>query len=144
MQGRLLPKYQGHYQAHPVGYWEDEFTVAAEIKKLGIKQIIISTEENPVVSVRAKKLKITCLQGIENKKIALMDYCRSNDIDHENVAYVGNDINDMEAIKFVGLTFCPADAHNSIKAISDHILNSKGGDAVTRELFDILINQQGE
>jgi len=47
----------------------------AEIKKLGIKQIIISTEKNPVVSVRARKLGIPCLQGIDSKKDALMDYC---------------------------------------------------------------------
>jgi YrbI family 3-deoxy-D-manno-octulosonate 8-phosphate phosphatase len=47
----------------------------AEIKKLGIKQIIISTEKNPVVSARANKLGIPCLQGIENKKDALINYC---------------------------------------------------------------------
>jgi YrbI family 3-deoxy-D-manno-octulosonate 8-phosphate phosphatase len=52
----------------------------AEIKKLGIKQIIISTEKNPVVSARANKLGIPCLQGIENKKDALINYCRENNI----------------------------------------------------------------
>ena len=87
----------------------------AEIKKLGIKQIIISTEENSVVSARARKLKIPCLQGIKNKKITLMDYCKSNDIDHENVAYVGNDINDLEAMKMVSISLCPFDAHIKIK-----------------------------
>ena len=46
------------------------------IKKIGIQQIIISTEKNPVVSTRAKKLGIPCLQGIDNKKKALIDYCK--------------------------------------------------------------------
>ena len=45
---------------------------------MGIKQIIISTEENPVVSVRAKKLEITCLQGINDKKTVLIIYCNEN------------------------------------------------------------------
>ena len=50
----------------------------AEIKKLGIKQIIISTEKNPVVSTRANKLGIPCLQGINNKQKALIDYSKEN------------------------------------------------------------------
>ena len=116
----------------------------AEIKKLGIKQIIISTEKNPVVSARADKLDISCLQGIENKKTALMDYCKKNNIDLRNVAYVGNDINDEEAMEIVGTALCPADAHESIKEISDKIMKTKGGDGVIRELLDFIINKRGE
>jgi len=116
----------------------------AEIKKLGIEQIIISTEKNPVVITRAKKLGIPCLQGIENKKMALFDYCKENDIDLKNVAYVGNDINDKNVMENTGLTFCPADAHEIIKNISDHVLRTKGGHGVIRELFDLINNKKGE
>jgi len=116
----------------------------AEIKKLGIKQIIISTEKNPVVSARALKLGIPCLQGIENKSLALIDYCKNNNIDLENVAYVGNDINDKNVMEIVGIKFCPSDANESILNISDHILNAKGGGGVIRELLDLIINQKGE
>ena len=59
------------------------------IKNLGIEQIIISTEQNPVVSARAFKLGIPCLQGIDNKKVALIEYCHKNDIYLKNVAYTG-------------------------------------------------------
>ena len=110
----------------------------AEIKKLGIKQIIVSTEKNSVVSVRALKLNIPCLQGIVNKKDTLIDYCLENDIDIKQVAYVGNDINDKEAMEIAGASFCPIDAHESIKAISEHVFQTKGGNGVVRELFDIL------
>ena len=110
----------------------------SEIKKLGIEQIIISTEKNPVVSVRANKLGINCLQGIENKKEALINYCQRNDYELQYVAYVGNDINDMEAMEIAGSTFCPSDAHESIKNTSDYVLDTKGGDGVIRELYDIL------
>ena len=110
----------------------------SEIKKLGIEQIIISTETNPVVSTRAKKLDINCLQGIENKKTALIDYCNCHNFSLKNVAYVGNDINDKEVMEVVGITFCPNDAHDSIKNISNHILQAKGGDGVIRELLDLI------
>ena len=115
-----------------------------EIKKLGIVQIIISTEKNPVVSARAKKLGIFCFQGIDNKKIALIDFCKENDISLKNVAFVGNDINDKEVMETVGLTFCPADAHGSIKDISDYVLKTKGGNGVIRELFDLITREKGE
>jgi len=115
----------------------------AEIKKMGIEQIIISTEKNPVVSARAKKLDISCLQGVDNKEVVLMDYCKNNNIDLQNVAYVGNDINDKEAMKISGFTFCPADAHERIKTISDHTLKTNGGDGVVRELLDFINEQKG-
>ena len=110
----------------------------SEIKKMGIEQIIISTETNPVVSTRAKKLDINCLQGIENKKTALIDYCNCHNYSLKNVAYLGNDINDKEVMEVAGITFCPNDAHDSIKNISNHILKTKGGDGVIRELLDLI------
>ena len=65
-------------------------------------------------------------------------------LDLLNVAYVGNDINDKEAMKIVVTPFCPSDAHVTIKNISDHILNAKGGDGVIRELLDFIIKQKGK
>ena len=110
----------------------------AEIRKLGIQQIILSTETNPVVSARAEKLDLFCLQGIDDKAQGLIDYCKNHHLGLGDVAYVGNDINDLEVMKLVGTTFCPADAHTSIKEISQYILESKGGDGVAREIFDKL------
>ena len=116
----------------------------SEIKKLGIEQIIISTEKNPVVMKRATKLNIKCLQGIENKKGALIDYCENNNFDLQNVAYVGNDINDKEVMEIAGTTYCPLDAHKSIQSISGNILKTKGGDGVIREILDLMKNKKGE
>ena len=110
----------------------------AEIKKMEIEQIIMSTETNPVVSARAIKLDIPCLQGLDNKKDALLDYSKKNDIDLKNIAYVGNDINDKDAMAVAGLSFCPADAHETIKEISDHVFKRNGGDGVIRELLDLI------
>ena len=112
----------------------------SEIRKLGIEQVILSTEENPVVSARAKKLGITCLQGIEDKAEALKKFCSEKGIHLSTVAYVGNDINDKDVIKIAGITFCPADAHDSIKVISDHVLKTNGGNGVIRELLDLILS----
>ena len=98
----------------------------------------MSTEVNPVVTQRAIKLNIPCLQGLDNKKDALLDYSKKNDIDLKNIAYVGNDINDKDAMAIAGFSFCPNDSHESIKEIADHILPRNGGDGVIRELFDII------
>ena len=111
----------------------------AAIKKLGIEQLIISTEENPVVSARAKKLDIPCLQGIDNKKDALLNHCDKNDFKLNHVAYVGNDINDLGAMKLVGYSFCPTDSHEIIKKISNQVMKTKGGHGVIRELLDFII-----
>ena len=110
----------------------------AIIKEMGIKQIIISTEENPVVSVRAKKLKIKCFHNIDNKKNELKRYCSNNNIDLSEVVCAGNDVNDLEAMQISGFTFCPADAHMNIKKISDYVLKSNGGDGVIREMLDFI------
>ncbi len=83
------------------------------------------------------------VKGIINKKQAIMDYCNKNNIDKQYVAYVGNDINDKEAMEISGVTFSPADAHEDIKVISDHVLKTKGGDGVIRELLDLIINKKG-
>jgi len=110
----------------------------SEIRKLGIEQVILSTEENPVVAVRARKLGLNCLQGVKDKGRALAEYCVEQRISLEAVAYVGNDINDIEAMRMVGMTFCPADAHPDIKDISSHVLKTPGGGGVARELLDHL------
>jgi len=84
------------------------------------------------------------LQGIADKKIALIDYCRKYNFVLKYVAYVGNDINDKEAMEIVGTTICPADAHESIKTISDFTLKATGGNGVIREFLDFITNKKGE
>jgi len=62
----------------------------------------------------------------------------------QNVAYVGNDLNDKDVMKIAGVTFCPDDAHKSVKTISHHVLKTKGGQGVARELLEIIDNQRVE
>lgn len=108
------------------------------IKKAGIPQIILSTEENRVVEARARKLDIDVLQGIEDKKTALVDYCRKSNYNLKKVVYVGNDINDLEAMKLVGYAFAPQDANVKVKNIATAVTEKKGGDGVIKEFYDKL------
>lgn len=110
----------------------------SKIKDFGIKQIIMSTEINPVVQKRAEKLGILCLQCVSDKEKELQSYCIKNNINLKNVIYVGNDINDQEAMELVGWPLCPSDAHESIKNISKFIFKKKGGEGVVRELYDLI------
>jgi 3-deoxy-D-manno-octulosonate 8-phosphate phosphatase (KDO 8-P phosphatase) len=114
----------------------------SEFKKYNIRQIIISTERNPVVQKRAEKLNIPCLNSVENKKSVVEDFLLKNGINNQNVVYVGNDINDLDAMLIVGFPVAPADAHGSVKKISRYITNSIGGFGVVRDLLDILKNDK--
>jgi 3-deoxy-D-manno-octulosonate 8-phosphate phosphatase (KDO 8-P phosphatase) len=116
----------------------------SEIKKIGIKQIIISTEVNPVVNKRASKLRIPYIQGVIDKRQELINYCTNNKIDLKNVAYVGNDINDLEVMKIVAYSICPSDAQQEIKNIVDLVIKKNGGDGVIRELLNIINEVQGK
>ena len=110
----------------------------SEIKKKFLRQIILSTEKNSIVQKRADKLGIKCLQGINDKKKSLSAFATKENINLKNAIYVGNDINDLEAMLLVGIKVCPKDSHQDILNISDIILNKKGGQGVVREILDLL------
>jgi 3-deoxy-D-manno-octulosonate 8-phosphate phosphatase (KDO 8-P phosphatase) len=114
----------------------------SHLKKLGLKQIIISTEMNKVVLTRAKKLKIECYHDIGNKQEVLEIFCDKNSINVSNVLFIGNDINDKEAMELSGYTMCPSDAHKSILNLADHVFQRKGGEGVIRELLDLILESK--
>lgn len=113
----------------------------AQLRKAGFRQIIVSTETNPVVSARAKKLQIEVVQGSSDKARDLVDYCQSNGIDLTKVLYVGNDLNDLDAMRLVGFPVAPADAHPEILKIAKHITQARGGEGVIKELSELLLKE---
>lgn len=106
------------------------------LRKLGKMTYILSTELNPVVSARAKKLKITALQGVSNKVNSLNELASKDKFDLQNTLYVGNDLNDYHAMNSCGFALCPSDAHLDIQAISSIILKNRGGEGVVREILE--------
>lgn len=109
------------------------------LKKLDYKLFIVSTEKNPVVTTRANKLKVPVVQGIENKKTILLDMKTKNKIDLNETMYVGNDLNDYNAMKICGIKCCPAGSHPKIIEISDIVLTTKGGNGVVREIVEKVL-----
>ena len=109
-------------------------------KYSNIKLLILSNEKNIVVSKRAKKLNIECIQSSEKKVKILSNWLKQNKLKFNEVAFIGNDINDLECIEKVGISFCPYDAEIKIKSRVNFILEKIGGDGVIRELSDIILS----
>jgi 3-deoxy-D-manno-octulosonate 8-phosphate phosphatase (KDO 8-P phosphatase) len=109
-----------------------------KLKKLGIETIIISTECNPVVSARAQKLNIRCLQDCRDKKSALENIAAELDILLDEVAFVGNDINDFGCLTSVGLPIVVQDAHPDVIPLVAYCTRNCGGHGAVREVCDLF------
>jgi N-acylneuraminate cytidylyltransferase len=116
----------------------DGFGVA-QFRRVGIRQLILSAETNPVVAARGAKLQIEVLQGVDDKAAMLKQYCVTSGIILKRVAYVGNDLSDMEAMKSVAWSVAPADAYPALKEVARIVTQAKGGEGVVRELAALLL-----
>lgn len=114
----------------------DGYAVRMIKDRLNIPQIILSTETNPVVLRRGEKLGIPVISNAgDSKKCILERYLNDNVIAPTKTLYIGNDLNDLEAMMLCGYRCCPADAESEIKAIAHHIFKAFGGHGVIRELY---------
>jgi YrbI family 3-deoxy-D-manno-octulosonate 8-phosphate phosphatase len=107
--------------------------------KAGVKVIVLSTEVNPVVSARCRKMKISAMQGITDKATALTAYLQEQKIDPARVVYVGNDTNDTPCFPLVGCAVAVADAQPQVRRQADLVLTSTGGHGAARELCDLIL-----
>jgi YrbI family 3-deoxy-D-manno-octulosonate 8-phosphate phosphatase len=111
----------------------------ARLREAGIPMIVLSTETNPVVAARCTKLRLPHHQGIGDKGAYLADFLREHQINPANVVYLGNDVNDLECLKLVGLPVAVADAHPRVIAVSRLVLIQRGGHGAVRELCDRIL-----
>jgi|TARA_R110000803_G_scaffold210841_1_gene284316 YrbI family 3-deoxy-D-manno-octulosonate 8-phosphate phosphatase len=107
-----------------------------QAKKRGYEFIVISLETGKHVKRRCKKLGIDCYQGVENKDHFLVSYLKRREIPRQQVAYIGNDLADIGAMRTAGLGACPIDSHPDVLRITNHVMNNKGGDGAIREFCD--------
>jgi YrbI family 3-deoxy-D-manno-octulosonate 8-phosphate phosphatase len=115
-----------------------------KLENLGIQTIIISTEVNPVVSVRSKKLNIKCMQGVEDKAKALLDIAKDMSLELSQMAFVGNDINDLPGLKIVGLPIVVQDALPDVLPYAKYRTETPGGYGAVREVCDMFARVLGE
>lgn len=111
----------------------------ALLRRAGIPLLILSTETNPVVRARADKLHVEVLHGVDDKAAALEAWARRTEIPLERVAYLGNDVNDLPAMRLVGWPVAVADAHPQVLAAARVTLSRRGGDGAVRELADRVL-----
>jgi len=102
---------------------------------------ILSKEKNPVVSIRAEKLKIDCVQSMSDKADYLANYLDDYNLSAEGMVYLGNDLNDLAAMQISGFSVAPVDSHPLILNQADLVLPRKGGDGFVSEFIVLLIGQ---
>ncbi|SKC36007.1 3-deoxy-D-manno-octulosonate 8-phosphate phosphatase, YrbI family [Krasilnikoviella flava] len=111
----------------------------ARLRRTGVPLLILSTETNPVVAARARKLGVDVLHGVDDKAAALRDWCAVNRLDPGRVAYVGNDVNDLPALNLVGWPVAVADAHPEVAAAARVVLARAGGHGAVREVCERIL-----
>ena len=104
---------------------------------------IITGEESGTILKRAEKLKITELYiGVKEKHLLFPQILKKNGLKPENVAFIGDDVNDLKLMKLVGLTATPNDGIQEIKKIVDYICKNKGGNGAFREFAELIIKNK--
>jgi 3-deoxy-D-manno-octulosonate 8-phosphate phosphatase (KDO 8-P phosphatase) len=105
------------------------------LDEVGVGYLIVSMERNPIVGARAQKLQAECVQGVDDK-LALLHERVGDDL--SDVAYVGNDINDADCLRAVGLPVVPADGWPEVQQLARLVLSRPGGNGCVRELCDAI------
>jgi YrbI family 3-deoxy-D-manno-octulosonate 8-phosphate phosphatase len=106
----------------------------AALRRSGLKMLILSTEQNPVVAARARKLRLPVLHGIARKDLALKQWCEEQGIAPERVLYAGNDVNDLPCFTLVGWPVAVASAHDVVRGAARAVTTAPGGDGAIREI----------
>lgn len=118
--------------------WRSDGLGLTRLKQLGLPVFIVSTEKNPVVTLRAKKLEIPCKQGVQDKAGVICDISSELGVDLKNVMFVGNDINDIPAFRLVGLPIAVADAYPEVLPYVRMRTEKPGGYGAVREVCDLI------
>ncbi|MBT8387011.1 MAG: HAD-IIIA family hydrolase [Ignavibacteria bacterium] len=109
-------------------------------KQAGIDTVIITGEKSGSVKARADKLKIKeYYLGVKHKSEILPEVLKKNNITPENIAFIGDDVNDLEIMKQVGFAASPSDGMDFIKDISDYVCTNRSGNGAFRELAELII-----
>ncbi|MEU9217319.1 N-acylneuraminate cytidylyltransferase [Streptomyces sp. NPDC048376] len=111
----------------------------AALRRSGLPMLILSTEVNPVVAARARKLKLPVLHGIDRKDLALKQWCEEQGIAPERVLYVGNDVNDLPCFALVGWPVAVASAHDAVRGAARAVTTVPGGEGAVREIATWLL-----
>ena len=112
------------------------------LHKNGIIPVIITKENSEIVIKRADKLEVEEVYiGVEDKLEVINRLVKKYNLSFNEIAYIGDDINDLPVLKRAGLSFAPNDAIDEVKQIVDHITSKRGGEGAFREAVDLILAQ---
>lgn len=114
----------------------------ARLREVGVGAVILTSETVPVAVARARKLEIDCRHGLGDKLAALREETERRGVPLEQTAYVGNDVNDADCLRAVGLPVCPADAWPEVAGLARWTLERRGGEGCVREFCDAVWGAQ--
>jgi 3-deoxy-D-manno-octulosonate 8-phosphate phosphatase (KDO 8-P phosphatase) len=112
------------------------------LDEIGVPYLIVSMEQNPIVSARAQKLNADCAQGVDDKLRVVRERTAAAGVSLEEVAYVGNDVNDADCLRAVGVPVVPADAWPEVTLLAKWVLSRRGGAGCVREFCDAVWTAQ--
>lgn len=110
-----------------------------KLRETNIELIVLSTEVNTVVEARCNKLKIECIQGCDDKLLTLKRIAKERSIHPSNICYVGNDLNDLDCMKWVDMPIAVNNAVEEIKSLSSYITKNSGGKGAVREICELFL-----
>jgi YrbI family 3-deoxy-D-manno-octulosonate 8-phosphate phosphatase len=119
--------------------WRSDGLGLSRLAAAGVPSWIVSTEANPVVGARARKLRVACRQGVEDKAHAVLQICAELGVAPARTMFVGNDINDIPALCSVGLPVAVADAYPEVLPHVKHRTHKAGGMGAVREVCDWIL-----
>ena len=109
--------------------------------KNNIKTIFITKEKSTIAKKRGKKVKAASVHiGVLRKETELVKICKKFAIKPNDIAYIGDDVNDIEIMRKVGFSSAPSDSNYKVKKIVDYVCSSKGGSGAFRELADLILS----
>lgn len=117
----------------------DGYAIAHILPMLGITPVIITGRTSAIVEQRAKELKITELyQGVADKLVKLKEITEKFGVSASEVAYIGDDLNDLSCIQYCGYAACPEDAIPEVQSTVDYVCKHGGGRGAVREFIEQL------
>lgn len=114
------------------------------IQQLGLEPMILSKEPVPICLHRAKKLKMPCIHGCDDKAAAMHALCQKHGVSLEQVMFMGNDVNDIPVLQIVGLPIVVADAHEDVLPLGRYVTRLPGGRGAVREVCDLILRTWNE
>ena len=113
------------------------------LRRADIQLAIITSEDTPIVTTRAAKLKIPhVIMGCHDKSATFLDLSRRLSVSPECIAYIGVDVNDLHVMGLCGLAACPSDAVEAIQQRAHYIARATGGNGAVREIAEIILQAQ--